>query len=138
MAWRLLPFALVLAAAVADARELHLLAFYVLVAAVAVAAVSALSVFGELVERADAGAVELYARAEVLLGAVGLVCVLVAAATRGQAGETAAAPAPAVSALVAALTVYALQAVGALYRPPRPVRASELTGRRTGPSRYGS
>jgi hypothetical protein len=123
MAWRLLPFALVLAAVVADARELHLLGFYVLVSGVAVAAVSALSVFGELVEREDAGRVELYARAEVLLAALGLVCVLVAAATRGQAGEAAAAPAPAVSALAAALAVYSLQAVGALYRPPQPVRA---------------
>jgi hypothetical protein len=122
MAWRLLPFALVLAALVADMRELHRLAFYVLVAAVAVAAVSALSVFGDLVERADAGRVERYARAEVFLGAVGLVCVLVSAATRGHAEEGVAAPAPAVSALGAALAVYALQAVGALYRPPRPLR----------------
>jgi hypothetical protein len=122
MAWRLLPFALVLVALVADARALHVLAFYVLVAAVAVAAVSALSVFGELVERIDAGRVELYSRAEVVLAAVGLLCVLVSAATRGQAGEGAAAPAPAASALAAALAVYSLQAVGALYRPPRPLR----------------
>jgi hypothetical protein len=122
MAWRLLPFALVLAALVADTSEHHRLAFYVLVAAVAVAAVSALSVFGDLVERADAGPVERYARADVFLGALGLVCVLVSAATRGHAEDGVAAPAPAVSALAAALAIYALQAAGALYRPPRPVR----------------
>ena len=115
MTARVLPVALVLAALVADARDLHAVAFYLLVGGVAAAAVSALSFFGELVELA--GAASKTARLQVVLSGLALVCVLVAAATRGQGNEVAPAPAPAVSALVAALGVYATQALAALYRP---------------------
>ena len=115
MTARVLPVALVLAALAADARDLHAVAFYLLVAGVAAAAVSALSFFGELVERA--GAASSTSRFQVVLAALGLICVFVAAAARGQGNEMAPAPAPAVSALVVALAVYATQALAALYRP---------------------
>ena len=121
MTARVLPVALVLAALAADARDLHALAFYVLVAGVAAAAGSALSFFGELVEPPPGNAGNV-ARVQVALGALGLVCVLVAAAARGQGNEAEPAPAPAVSALFAALGVYAAQALAALYAP-RSVRA---------------
>jgi hypothetical protein len=119
MAPRLAPLALVLAASAADARGLHGVAFYLLVAGVAVAAVSALSLFGELVELSERRHDERFARLEVVFAALGLVCVLVSAAARGHMGEGAAAPQPAVSALVAATAVYAFHALAALYRPQR-------------------
>lgn len=116
---RLAPLALVLAASAADARELHGLAFYLLVAGVAVAAVSALSLFGELVELSERRHDERFARLEVVFAALGLVCILVSAAARGQGGDGVAAPQPAVSALVAALAIYAVHFAATLYRSPQ-------------------
>jgi|SRR5215210_2201173 len=118
MASRLLPFALVLSAVAADAGELNGVAFYVLVCAVAVAAVSALSLFGELVELPPGSSGALYARVEVLLSGLGLVCVLVSAAARGHAGDGVGPPASASSALFAAVALFGVQAFAALYRPP--------------------
>jgi hypothetical protein len=109
---RLLPVALVVSAAAADARELHEVAFYLLVAAVPAAAVSALSLFGEALDLPGDGAVRLQAA----LAALGLVLVLVAAAIRGQNPVTEVPPV-AVSALMAALGVFAVQAVAALASP---------------------
>ena len=128
MASRLVPVALVIAALVADARGLHELAFYLLVAGVVAGAVCALSVFGDLVELPGSARGVLQLRLELVLAGVGLVCVLVAAAVRSRAADVASAPDTAVLALVAAVGVYALQAVAALVRP-MPVLA------RTGPSR---
>ena len=118
MASRVLPFAFVLSAVAADAAELHGVAFYVLVSAVAVGAVSALSIFGELVELPARSSGELFARLEVLLAGLGLVCVLVSAAARGHAGDAVGPPPSAVSAVFAALALFGLQAFAALYRPP--------------------
>jgi hypothetical protein len=114
-----MPLALVLSAVAADARGLYGAAFYLLVMTVAVAAVSALSLFGELVELPPRSPGELFARLETLVAGLGLVCVLVSAAVRGHAGDAVGPPAPAVSALVAALALYGLQAFAAIYRPPR-------------------
>jgi len=119
MAPRLLPLAVVVSAVAADAGELHGVAFYLLVFAVAVAAVSALSLFGELVELPPRSPRELQARLDVLLAGLGLVCVLVSAAARGHAGDAAGPPAPAVSALFAALALFGFQAFLALYRQPQ-------------------
>jgi hypothetical protein len=116
---RLAPLALVLSAVVADSRALHELAFYLLVAGVAVAAVSALSLFGELVELSERRHGEGYARLEVLLAVLGLICILVSAAARGHVSEGTAAPQPAISALVAAVAIYAVHAAATLYRPPQ-------------------
>ncbi len=116
---RLAPLALVLAASAADARELHGLAFYLLVAGVAVAAVSALSLFGELVELSERRHDERFARLEVLFAALGLVCILVSAAARGHVGDGVAAPQPAISALVAALAIYVVHFAATLYRAPQ-------------------
>lgn len=85
MASRVLPAGLLLATLVADAQGLHDAGFYVLVAAVPAAAVAALSAFGDVVERGDVSA-----RLEVILGGLGLVLVLVAAATRGQGADSSA------------------------------------------------
>jgi hypothetical protein len=104
--------ALVVAAAAADGRELHEVAFYLLVAAVPAAAVSALSLFGDVLDLPGDGAVRLQAA----LAALGLVLVLLAAAIRGQAPVTEV-PQLAASALVACLGVFGFQMLAALVRP---------------------
>ena len=114
---RALPVLLVLGALGADAAGLHDLAFLLLVASVPAAAVSALSLFGRLVDlpgrqRGLAGI-----RLETLLGGLGLVCVVVAAAARGQAADTSTLPAIAGSAAVAAIALYCMQTLSALLRP---------------------
>jgi hypothetical protein len=123
MAPRLLPLAVVVAAIAADAGDLHGPAFYLLVGGVAVSAISALSIFGELVELPPRSAGQSYGWLEVLLSGLGLVCMLVSAAARGHAGDAVGPPPPAVSALFAALALFGLQAFMALYRPPQ--RATE-------------
>jgi len=109
MGRRVLPVALVLAAGLADVRELHALAFYLLVAAVPATAVSALAFFGDLVETPGGAAHVTYARLQVVLTTLGLVLIVVAAAVRGQAALEAGVPAVSVSALVACLLVFASQ-----------------------------
>ena len=125
MASRLMPLALVLSAAGADARGLHRIAFYLLVTGVAVAAVSALSVFAELVDLPPRAHGAQYLRAELVLAALGLVCVLVAAAARGHGNDGVGPPPPAASALVGALSVYSLLAVATLYRSPESARGRD-------------
>ena len=124
MANRLLPLALVVAAALADARASHELAFYLLVAAVPAAAIAALSSFGELVELPGRASGELVVRLQVLLGSLGLLGVVVAAAVRGQATEASAVPAAGISALVASLVLYAAYGAAALVAPA-PARKRE-------------
>jgi hypothetical protein len=113
VARRLLPVALVVAATWADSRGLHELAFYLLIAAVPAAAVSALSLFGELVELPGGAHGEARTRLETTLASLGLLLLLVAAALRGQGTETEVPPL-AVSTLVACLLVFGAQSLTAL------------------------
>src|SRR5215213_2293554 len=103
---RVLPILLVVGALGADSAGRHDLAFTFLVASVPAAAVSALALFGRLVElpggQRGLGGIRL----ETILGALGLLCVLVAAAARGQAPGAATVPALTGSAAVAAIGVY--------------------------------
>ena len=112
MARTLLPLSLVAAALAADGRGARELAFYLLVTAVPAAAVSALTAFGDLLDRPDAG--DALARLHVALGALGLTAVLVAAAVRGQAPEGHAPPALAAPVLSACLALFVGQALAAL------------------------
>ena len=107
---RLFPVALVVAATWADSRDLHELAFYLLIAAVPAAAVSALSLFGELVDLPGGAEGEGRTRLETALASIGLLLLLVAAALRGQ-GTDAEVPPLAVSSLVACLVVFGAQAL---------------------------
>jgi hypothetical protein len=136
MGRRALPFVLVLAAAVADASGAGLVATYLLVAAVPAAAAAALTVFGELVERPGRSRGVALARTECVLSVLALVAVVVAAAARGAAVDGAGVPPLAVSALVACIVAFALQAfvtllallqVAAPYerQEPRPVEPAE-------------
>ena len=109
MARRALPVGLVLAAALADVREMHPLAFYLLVAAVPAMAVSALSFFGDLVETPGRAAGEAAARLQAFFAALGLALIVLAAATRGQSALETGVPPLGVSALVGCLAVFALQ-----------------------------
>ena len=115
MLGRALSVALVLAAALADARGGHELAFYLLVGAVPTAAIAALSTFGDLVEMPGRASGHAAARLDALLSALALLSVLVAAAARGQATEGV--PPLGASALVACLAVFVAQALVALFAP---------------------
>ncbi len=125
MSSRLLPLALVASAALADGRERHQLAFYLLVAAVPAAAIAALSAFGELVELPGREAGELAARVEATLAVLGLLAVLLAAGVRGQSPEVSAVPTLGVSALVLCLVVFAAHSLTLLAAPPRGAPAAE-------------
>jgi hypothetical protein len=109
MARRALPVSLVLAAAFADLRDLHVLAFYLLVAAVPAMAISALAFFGDLVETPGGAAGETAARLQASFAALALVLTVVAAAARGQSALESGVPPLGVSALVGCLAVLTLQ-----------------------------
>lgn len=115
MQWRLVPVALVAAALLADAQDQHRVGFYLLLAAVPVAAALALTSFGELVELAGGAAGTIAARFQALLAGLGLTLVLIATAVRTQAAPDAV-PELAVSAAVGCLVVLGAQAVAALAR----------------------
>ena len=115
MVGRVLPVVLVLAAALADGRGAHGLAFYLLVGAVPATAISALSAFGDLVELPGRARGEAVARLDALLSALALVSVLVGAAARGQATDGV--PALGMSALVACLALFVAQALVAVLVP---------------------
>jgi hypothetical protein len=117
MGRRLLPVMLVLLAALADARGRHGLGTSLLVLAIPAAAASALMRFGELVQLPGRVRGTAAMRADVALGVLALVAVVVAAAARGGAVEGAGVPPIAVSALVACVGAYALQAFVALLVP---------------------
>jgi hypothetical protein len=114
MGRRAFPVALVLAAGLADVRELHALAFYLLVAAVPATAVSALAFFGDLVDRPGNAPGVTLARVQVALTTLGLMLIVVAAAARGQAAVASGVPPLGVSALVGCLGVFAAQGMVAL------------------------
>ena len=114
MSSRVLPAVPVVIAALADVYDLHRLGFYLLVAAVPAAAVSALWSVGDVVEAAQTRSHETSVRLQALLSALVLVCVLVAAAARGQATDASSLPALSASALVTCLGIFALQGAVAL------------------------
>ena len=119
---RVLPVLLVLGALAADAFGHGGLSFALLVASVPAAAVSALALFGRLVESPG-----IAIRLETSLAALGLVCVVVAAAVRGQAPDPSTLPALAASAALAALAVYGFQTLVALLGPVRVSGSEPLT-----------
>jgi hypothetical protein len=101
----LLPACLLLGALAADARGLHTLAFYCVLAAVPVLAVTALAFYGELVDgSADEASGALY------VGLIGLALLLtlIAAAARARAVD-ATVPALGTSAVVGAMLLIGLQ-----------------------------
>ena len=107
MGHRLLPIALVIAAAVADGAGSHGLAFYALLAAVPTAAVAALEAFGGVLE----GSQE---RVHALLWAVVLVLTVAGAAARAPALAEGSVPAVGRSAVAACLAIFCIQAVAAV------------------------
>ena len=125
MASRMLPVVFVVATAVADASDLRRAGFYLLVAAVAAAAVAALWSIGELVEPEALGPADAATRLRALLAVLVLVAVLVAAAARGQAADTSTVPVLSATALVTCLALFALQALLALAAALPPGRARE-------------
>ncbi len=106
---RVLPVLLVLGALATDALDRSDLSFALLVASVLAAAVSALSLVGRLV---DAPGIGIWV--ETVFSALGLVCVVVAAAVQSQAPDTSTLAALAASAALAALAVYGFQTLVAL------------------------
>jgi hypothetical protein len=131
MASRALPVGLLLLTLVVDAEGLHKAGFYVLVFALTAAAVSALSLFGDLVELPGRGPGVALARLEVACGGLGAVLVLVAAAARGQTAATNGVPALAVSATVGGLLLLGPVMLGALVRTGAPLlRRAQLADRR--------
>ena len=119
---RVLPVLLVLGALAADALGRGDLSFAFLVASVLAAAVSALSLFGRLVEVPG-----IAIRLETVLAALGLVFVVVAAAVCGQAPDTSTLPALAASAALGALAVYGFQTLVALLGSVRVSGSEPLT-----------
>jgi hypothetical protein len=100
-----LPACLLVGALAADARGLHALAFYCVLAAVPVLAVTALAFFGELV---DGSADEASGALHVGLAGLALLLVVVAAAARAHALD-ATVPALGTSAAVGALLLLGFQ-----------------------------
>jgi len=114
MTARVLPAALAFAAAFADGRGRHELAYWLVVAAVPAAACAALRGFGGLVEALPRSDEESRARAFTTLGVLALALMVLAAAVRSPAHLDSAVPALGSSALVGALALYGFQAVFAL------------------------
>jgi hypothetical protein len=120
---RVLPVLLVLAAAVADARGAHGLAFDALLAAVPFTAVAGLVSFGAYLERRE----DALGGIQALLWALSLCLVVLSCAVRSPATEAGVVPPLGSSALVACLAIFVLKALvatapyarGAL-RPAKP------------------
>ncbi|MDP9308373.1 MAG: hypothetical protein M3P15_08695 [Actinomycetota bacterium] len=107
MSGRLLPFALVFGAALADQHGAHALAFYALLVAVPLTAIAGLrSVSDRLDGKAE--------QAQAYVWAVVLALLLVATAARSPSVGDASVPATARSALIACVVVFCLQALAAL------------------------
>jgi hypothetical protein len=104
---RALPAILVLAAALADARGAHGLAFDALLAAVPFTAVAGLVSFGAYLERGDDSVGGLQA----LLWTLALCLVVLSCAARSPATEAGVVPPLGASALMACLAVFALKVV---------------------------
>src|SRR5690348_11742664 len=102
---RLLPGLLALAAAYADGRGSHGLAFYALLGAIPFAAVSALEAFGAFLDdREDA-----VAGVQALLWGLALALLVLSSAARSPASSAGTLPTLGWSALVAALVVFAVK-----------------------------
>ena len=108
MTTRLASIALVLGAALAYAAAHHTLAYYCLVAAVPVVAVAALSGLGDVL---DGSAARPHDRGIAVLSAVALPFVLLATAVRAPMLEEGPPPVIGVTAVVAALAIFAVQAL---------------------------
>jgi hypothetical protein len=104
MSRRLIPVALVIAAAAADGAGAHGLAFYALLLAVPAVAVAALEAFGRVLDGADE---HLHA----LLWTLVLGLVVVGATVRAPAVTQGSVPVLARSALLGCLAVFCVQAV---------------------------
>jgi hypothetical protein len=117
MSTRLGSVALVLGAALADAAGEHSLAYYALVAAVPVVALAALSGLGDVL---DGSAATPHDRGIAVLSAVALPFVLLATAVRAPLLTEGSPPVVGVTAVVGALTIFAVQAfVAASAAAPR-------------------
>jgi hypothetical protein len=103
----LLPVALVLLVTVTDAAGISTLSFYLLLAAIPAIVVAGLAALEELLQP---GALP-HRRAVGMLHVVTLVLVLVAAALRAPLRAEGTVPRAAVSAVIACLVVFAIQAV---------------------------
>ncbi|MHB1243951.1 MAG: hypothetical protein ACYC1P_11235 [Gaiellaceae bacterium] len=121
MTTRLASVSLVLGAALADAAGLHSLAYYALVAAVPIVAIAALNGLGDVL---DGSAAEPHDRGVALLSALALPFVLLATAVRAPLLTEGPPPAIGVTAVVAALAIFAVQALVAAALPVARLRAS--------------
>jgi hypothetical protein len=108
MTLRLGSVLLVVGAAVADAAGAHGLAYYALVASVPVVALAALNGLGDILDGSAAGP---HDRAVAALSALALPFVLLATAVRAPLLADGAPPAIGVTAVVAALALFAVQAL---------------------------
>jgi hypothetical protein len=108
MTLRLASVALVLGAALADVVGHHSVAYYLLVAAVPVVAVAALSGLGDVL---DGSAAEPHDRGIALLSALALPFVLLGTAVRAPLLAEGPPPAIGVTAVVVALAIFAAQAL---------------------------
>jgi hypothetical protein len=123
---RLLPGLLAIAAAYADGRGSHGLAFDALLSAIPFTAVAALDSFGAFLEHRD----DAVRGVQAVLWAVALGLLVLSCAARSPATETASLPTLGASALVAALVVFAVKgcvAVVPLVRRPRQDRVVRRT-----------
>lgn len=108
MTLRLASVGLVLGAALADVSGHHGLAYYLLVTAVPVVAVAALSALGDVL---DGTAAEPHDRGVAMLSALALPFVLLGTAVRAPLLAEGPPPAIGVTAIVAALAIFAVQAL---------------------------
>ena len=108
MTTRLASVCLVLGAALADAAGEHSLAYYALVAAVPAVALAALSGLGDVL---DGTAAQPHDRGIALLSGAALPFVLLATAVRAPLLESGPPPVIAITAVVGALAIFAVQAL---------------------------
>lgn len=108
MSTRLGSVVLVLGAALADAAGEHALAYYALVAAVPVVALAALSGLGDVL---DGSAASPHDRGIAVLSAAALPFVLLGTAVRAPLLTEGSPPVVGVTAVVGALTIFAVQAL---------------------------
>jgi len=108
MTLRLFSVGLVLGAALSDAAGHHSLAYYALVTAVPVVAITALSELGDVL---DGSAAEPHDRGIAALSALALPFVLLGTAVRAPLLSEGAPPAIGVTAVVAALGIFSVQAL---------------------------
>ena len=108
MTLRLASVGLVLGAALADATGDHALAYYLLVTAVPVVAVAALSALGDVL---DGSAAEPHDRGVAMLSALALPFVLLGTAVRAPLVAEGPPPVIGVTAVMMALAIFAIQAL---------------------------